>query len=173
MSRPQFSLQALLWLVVVLAAFCAGTQLDRAYRADPMEAKVRAALQEKTDFKFVEKPLSGAVEWLAQHHGIDIELDNKALGDAGLPGNLPITRSAKDITLRSALNLLLSDLDLTYVVRDGVLMVTTKKVAQSTSQAVPATFRSNTVLWSVVAVGIFLGGIQVGRKWRRPSVAQE
>ncbi|HET6883149.1 MAG TPA: DUF4974 domain-containing protein [Pirellulales bacterium] len=167
MRRPQFSLQTLLWLTVVIAAFCAGTQLDRYLkdRADPRDIHIRAALDEKTELDFREQPLSDVIEYLKQRHEIEIQLDNKALTDAGIGTDAPITRSVKGIPLRSALNLILSDLDLTYVVQNGVLTITTNARAGSTY------FSLKTLLWIMVAVAVLLGAIQCDRVWRRQAAA--
>jgi hypothetical protein len=167
MRHPQFSLKSLLWLTVVVAAFCAGTQLDHyieEHRADPREASIRAALDEQADVAFTEKPFSDVIDYLKQRHAIEIQLDNKALGDAGILGNMPITRSIKGVTLRSALNLLLADLDMTYVVHDGVLLITSKAEAQKARSFMVSL---KTAMWFTVAVAGLLGAILCDRAWRR------
>ncbi|HEX7376762.1 MAG TPA: vWA domain-containing protein, partial [Pirellulales bacterium] len=97
----------------------------------PNETKIMAALDDKTELDFAEQPLSDVVDYLKQRHDIEIQLDNKALTDAGVGSDTPITRSIKNITLRSALKLILSELDLTYIVRNEVLMITSKTEAES------------------------------------------
>ena len=167
MSRPQFSLKTLLWLMAVAAAFCGGTQLDRYLaerRADPSEITILAALDEKTDLDFTELPLTDVIDYLKQRHGIEIQLDHKALTDAGVGTDTPVTRQIKGITLRSALKLLLSEFDLTYVVQNGVLMVTSTTKARSTLYP---WLNLNTALWLAVFVAAFLGGIECNRAWRR------
>ena len=163
----RFTIRDLLWLTVVVAAFCTGTQLDRYLEqpgADPRNASIRAALDQKTDIKFIETPFSGVFDDLKQRHGIEIQLDRRALDDAGIPRDMPITRSIKDVTLRSALNLLLHDLDLTYVVQNGVLMITTTTEAQKL-QSTP--FSLKTAMWLTVAAAVLLGAILCDRAWRR------
>lgn len=163
----QFSLTTLLWLTVVVAAFCAGARSDHylaALRPDPMETRIWAALDEKTELDFSDQPLSDVIDYLKQRHEIEIQLDNKALTDAGVAYNTPITRAVKGITLRSGLNLLLSDLDLTYVVDNGILSITT-------SEASDPWLRQKTMIWLAVVVAAFLGGVQFGRKWRHRTAA--
>jgi hypothetical protein len=163
----RFTIRDLLWLTLVVAAFCTGTQLDRYLEqpgADPREASIRAALDQKTDIKFVEKPFSGVVDDLKQRHGIEIQLDRRALDDAGIPNNTPITRSIKGVTLRSALNLLLDDLDLTYAVQNGVLMITTEAEAKKL-QSTPFTLQI--AMWLTVGVAVLWGAFLCGRAWRR------
>jgi hypothetical protein len=155
-----------MWLTVAVAAFCTGTQLDRyweQHRADPREASIHAALDQNTDVKFTEKPFYGVMDYLSQRHEIEIELDLRALDDASIPIDVPVTRSIKGVTLRSALNLLLDDLDLTYVVQNGVLMVTTKAEAQKL-RSTP--FSLKTAMWLTVAAAVLLGAILCDRAWR-------
>jgi hypothetical protein len=163
----RFTIRDLLWLTLVVAAFCTGTQLDRyleQHRADPRDASIRAALDQKTDIKFIEKPFSGVFDDLKQRHAIEIQLDHRALDDASIPLDTPVTRSIKGVTLRSALNLMLDDLDLTYVVQNGVLMITTEAEAQKL-QRMP--FGLQIAMWLTVAVAM-LWGIFLGRRiWRR------
>ena len=98
---------------------------------NPNEAKIVAALDDKTELEFVDQPLSDVVDYLKERHGIEIQLDTKALTDAGLGSDTPVTRNIKGITLRSALRLMLSEMDLTYVIRDEVLMITSKTEAEN------------------------------------------
>lgn len=93
--------------------------------AKSTEAAIRKALDEKTVMEFVETPLQDAVEYLQKKHKINIQLDKKALDDAGLGTDTPITRSLKDISLRSALRLMLREFDLTWVIENEVLLLTT------------------------------------------------
>ncbi|HVA47612.1 MAG TPA: hypothetical protein VNH11_14680 [Pirellulales bacterium] len=111
------------------------TALGAAEPTDPRplptegEAKILAALGQATTVDFAEKPLGGVVDVLRQKHKIEIQLDHKALGDAGAGSDTPITVRLGDITLRSLLRLMLGQLDLTYVVRDGYLLITSQACA--------------------------------------------
>jgi hypothetical protein len=172
MPRPQFSIKTLLWLTVIVAAFCAGTQLDRYLKeSDPREANILAALDEKTELKFVDMPLADVVEYLKVRHDIEIQLDGKALSEAGIGSDVPITRSLKGITLRSALNVLLADLDMTFVVDNAVLTITTTAQARKVQSYV---FSLKTTMWVAVAMAVLLGAILFGRAWgRRLECAQK
>src|SRR5205085_4841653 len=46
----------------------------------------------------------------------------------------PVTKQLRGISLRSALNLILEDLELTYVVKDEVLQITTVSDAQAATE---------------------------------------
>src|SRR5262249_56039521 len=89
----RFTIRDLLWLTVAVAAFCTGTQLDRyweQHRADPRDASIRAALDQKTDIKFVETPLGGVIDDLKQRHPIAIQWDHRALTVSSIPFDTPV-----------------------------------------------------------------------------------
>ena len=161
----QFSLKTLLWLMVVVGAFFAGTRSERFLaerRPDPMESRIWAVLDEQTELDFADQPLSDVIEYLRQRHEIHIQLDNKALSDAGVESDTPITHAIKGITLRSALRMFLGDVGLTYAVRNGVLTITT-------TEALYPWLRWKTILWLVAVFAAFLGGIRFGRRARQPE----
>ncbi len=103
----------------------------------PRERQIRKKLEEPADkMEFTEAPLRDVVAEIEDLHGIPVQLDAKACEDAGLELDAPITRSVHDVSLRSAIHLLLGDFDLTYLVTDDVLMVTTKDKAAENVQVV-------------------------------------
>lgn len=165
--RPQFSLKTLLWLAVVAAAFCAGTQLDRYLkeRAEPNQISIWRALDQNTELDFAEQPLIDVIDFLKQRHSVEIQFDHKALADAGIGTDVPITRFIKGIPLRSALPMILNDLDLTYAVQNRTLTITSKRASQGDLYSV------KTVMWVFVALAVFLGAILFGRAWGRRSAA--
>ena len=91
---------------------------------------IRAA-PSPTRIDFVEKPLKEVVDYLKGLHHIEIQLDSAALKEAGVDESTPVTRRLKGISLRSTLNLILDELQLKYVVRGGVLMITSPTKAES------------------------------------------
>ncbi|MGH7140902.1 MAG: hypothetical protein ACREHD_34665, partial [Pirellulales bacterium] len=97
----------------------------------PNEEKILEALDERTELDFLDQPLEDVMEYLKQRHGIEIQVDNKGLAEAGIGSDTPVTRTLKGITLRSALKLLLGELDLTYVIRNEVLLITSKAEADN------------------------------------------
>ena len=70
-------------------------------------------------------PLKDVIDYLKDLHHVEIQLDGQALKDAGIEESVPITKNLKGISLRSALKLLLDDLELKYVVHNEVLLITT------------------------------------------------
>jgi hypothetical protein len=74
-------------------------------------------------------PLASVLAQLQDEYGIPIQLDAPALDDAGIGTDAPVTRSLHNVSLRSALRLALAPLQLTWVIRDEVLMITTQEAA--------------------------------------------
>lgn len=93
------------------------------------DAQIFARLREPTTFEFVEQPLTEAMETIKEYHQVEIQFDKKGLEEAGVGTDTPVTRNLRGVTLDAALRMLLDDIDLTYVVRDGVLMLTTPEAA--------------------------------------------
>ena len=102
-----------------------GTPAELPSSAKETEAAISKALDEKTQFEFVETELREVVEFIVKKHNIQILLNKKALDDAGLGTDTPITCRLRNISLRSALRLTLRDFDLTWVIEDEVLQITT------------------------------------------------
>ena len=125
-------------LSLLAAALCAAVLLSAGPKWSPAaerpsaEQKIEAALGSPTELQFIETPLQDVVDFLKHHHKIEIQVDRKALDDVGLdPSTTPITRNLKGLSLRSALRLTLRDLDLTYLVGDEVLLITTPEEART------------------------------------------
>ncbi len=98
------------------------------------EQKILDELAEQTDIDVVELSLTDFVDYLKDksRYGIEIQLDEQALAGAGVVPDVPVTRSMKRVKLSSALQRILQQLDLTYIVDDDVLLITTKEKASET-----------------------------------------
>ncbi len=96
----------------------------------PAEQRIAAALKQSTVLEFIDTPLSDVVATLKDYHGIEIRLDQRALEDVGIPPDTPITEELRGVSLRSALKEMLSLLDLTYVIRNEMLVITTPEEAE-------------------------------------------
>jgi tetratricopeptide (TPR) repeat protein len=80
---------------------------------------------------FVETPLEEVVAFLQDEYDIPIVVDTPELDDVGIDPSEPISVNLRNITLRSALRLMLSRIDLTYVIQDEVLLITTPEKAET------------------------------------------
>ncbi|MHB8971544.1 MAG: hypothetical protein ACYC3X_04615 [Pirellulaceae bacterium] len=91
--------------------------------------KIEQALDAIAVVDFNETPLQDAVSYLRETYQIPIIIDQRALDDIGVGSDRPVTISLRGISLRSVLKLMLNELDLTYVVQDPVLKITTPEGA--------------------------------------------
>jgi hypothetical protein len=115
-----------------LAVLTAVAQSAPAYSKDAAaERRIREALDQPTQIEFVETPLKDVIDHLKATHHIEIQLDGPALKDAGVDESCSVTRNLKGISLRSALRLMLDELQLKYVVRNEVLLITSAAKAES------------------------------------------
>lgn len=74
-------------------------------------------------------PLEEVVDYLRTEYEIEILLDNLALDELGLGPDEPIEVNLRNVSLRSALRRMLEPLELTYVIDDEVLLITTEDEA--------------------------------------------
>ena len=91
---------------------------------------IEEKLDGETSFDFIEAELEHVARDIGQQHDISIILDRRELEEAGVGTDLPITRSLQGIPLGTVLDLLLDDADLTYVIRDEYVLITTAEAAQ-------------------------------------------
>jgi len=120
-----------LLLGLILAALLAPQFLRADEPAVSRNAAILAALDKPCHLELIEVPLYDVVERIERSHNIDIEIDTEALRGEGIGVSTPFTRTFNGISLRSALNLLLVELDLAWFVDDGVLLITADQVADS------------------------------------------
>jgi len=78
---------------------------------------------------FNDSPLRDVQRAVADEFRIPVAIDTKALEDAGMDLDLPVTQSVSGISLKAALRRLLSTVDLAYIVKDEQLLITTKEAA--------------------------------------------
>jgi hypothetical protein len=94
------------------------------------EIKIRRALGSSTTLEFYDEPLSTVISFLSDSHGIPIALHASGKKqDEGIE-ETPVRLNVKGVSLRSALQLVLEPRQLTFVVRNGVLLITTLEAAE-------------------------------------------
>jgi hypothetical protein len=114
------------------AAFVAGLLVvlpsdakePQAKAVDPTK-KIEQALERPVTWEFVETPLADVIDFICRDSDIQVRVDQPALDDVGLGTDTPISIKIKDLPLVSALELMLRDLDLTWTIWNGVLLITT------------------------------------------------
>lgn len=98
--------------------------------ADDQEQRIYQALRQDFDADFTGTGLKAAMEQIADKYSIPIFINEKELDNLSVPPDSPITLNMKT-TVRAALRLMLKPLDLTYVIRDGILHITSTDDANS------------------------------------------
>ncbi len=92
---------------------------------DPVQhLALREKLKDNVSVDFEDTPLETAVRQLAEVAGADIRLDIAALRDTGIRERTPVTLRLEDRSLETVLQAVVLDLELTWVIRDGVLWIT-------------------------------------------------
>ncbi|QDU54210.1 DUF4974 domain-containing protein [Aeoliella mucimassa] len=79
--------------------------------------------------EFQDAPLSEIVDFLRDEYNIEVQLDIPALDDLAISPDDPINVNMRNITLGSALRLMLKPGELTYVVDNEVLLITSEEQA--------------------------------------------
>ena len=132
------------------------------------EQRIESALRGRcgtNGMDFTDTPLEEVVNLLQEDYGIPIQIDRPALEAIGLDPNEPVTVNLHNISLRSALRLMLKKLQLTYIIQDEVLMITTPEEAES--QLVVKVYPVADLVLPIDAT--LLGRRQWRRRYRRRS----
>lgn len=130
--------------------------------SNPAEQKIQKELEEPTEIDFIDTPLEDVLNYLEDYHEIEIEIDQRALDDIGVDSGTPINRKLVGISLRSALRLMLDDLDLTYIIENEVLMITSVEEAETRLVTKVYPVADLVVPISAFGVGGGLGGTSGG-----------
>ncbi|KAA1261833.1 ECF RNA polymerase sigma factor SigE [Rubripirellula obstinata] len=86
--------------------------------------RVEQALSKQVGFSFIELPLSDAIEQISERSGLPVQIDKRALDDLGVSTDDQVNLEVRNISLESALNLIVSSLDLTYTVDNEIVTIT-------------------------------------------------
>src|SRR5262249_3701531 len=90
------------------------------------EQQIERRLFTPININFSTTPLHQVIDDLHDMTGINIYPDRAALEENGISLDRPITAKFEGISLKSALNLILRQVRLTYMVKDEVLQITTE-----------------------------------------------
>lgn len=125
------ALGTVLWLLNV-SSLLADDPPAAARQIRTGQAAIEEELAKPIVLEFIDTPLSDVIDFLKDHCKIEIQLDNRALTDVGIGSDTPVKTNLHALPLRSALNLMLRQLNLAWTVRDDVLFITTPEEAEST-----------------------------------------
>ena len=99
-------------------------------RTSASELKIEQELKEESSFEFRQTPLFGVAGLLSKRHDIQIVLDTAALAEEGVSTEEEVDIDIPKVSLSDGLNLMLKDLSLDYLIKNGVLLITTKYAAE-------------------------------------------
>jgi hypothetical protein len=103
-------------------------------RKSARERAIEEALQRPVNLQFDNTPLCKVLDDLRAFQGVNIHVDAVALEEAGISLDRQVSIKVEQVSFKSALNLLLHDMHLTWVIKDEVLVITTEKVARGKLQ---------------------------------------
>lgn len=95
------------------------------------ERRLVAALDKSGDFVFYEVPLEEALVYLQELFDVRILLDTKAVEQAGVDRMTEVTLERKNLSLRTGLTNLLESLELTFIVREDAIHITTRTAVKA------------------------------------------
>ncbi len=101
-------------------------------RLSPTELKIQAALKQPVQVKFTNQPLKEVLDLLGSMSNVNIYADPTGLGAEGVTSDTPVTINlTEEISLQSALKLILEPLRLSYVIQHEVLRITSEETGDA------------------------------------------
>jgi hypothetical protein len=104
----------------------------RAHDSDSQRAEQEIVrhLNLPVTLQYCDVPLTQVLEDLRHAYGLRIVVDERALADKGTSAARQVTLKMDQVCLKTALKLILKNLDLAYVIEDGVIHITTPEAAR-------------------------------------------
>lgn len=106
-------------------------EADRRYarQRSEKELEIEQKLKTPISLRFQEMPLSQVIEELGKLAQVNMYLDSRGLAEEAVNTDTPVTiELSQEISLKSALNLILEPLHLSYVIKDEVLRITSENL---------------------------------------------
>jgi general secretion pathway protein D len=101
-------------------------------KLNPAEQEIEKSLGKQVELNFKNRPLAEVIEMLGKMAGINIVLDPQGLHAEAVDASTPVTFELHNpIMLKSALDLMLGQLQLSYVIEHEVLLITSKDMRDS------------------------------------------
>ncbi len=102
---------------------------DRRPHRSERELEIEQKLRTPVMLNFRDAPLSTVLEHLANLAQVNLHLDPQGMAEEAVSSDTPVTiQLSQEISLRSALNLILQPLHLSYVIKDEVLKITSEQM---------------------------------------------
>ena len=114
------------WIALNKSPYRGGEMKHR--QLSPTEIKIQAALKERVQVRFTNRPLKEVLDDLGSMSNVNIYADPQGLSAEGVTSDTPITINLTEaVSLQSALKLILEPLRLSYVIQHEVLRVTSEQ----------------------------------------------
>jgi hypothetical protein len=98
---------------------------------DSQKITLEEKLNQRIDVEFVELPLKDVFDFLQSNTGIQFYVNAKRLEEAGVSTDSPVTSTFRQIKLSTWLDIALDELELTYLERDDIVVITTPEDAET------------------------------------------
>ncbi len=113
---------------------------DADSRLSMAEQEIQKKLTTEVNVKYVNRALGEVLDELSTVTGVPIVIDERALGAVRVTPDVPVTlQLPNSIKLKSALNIILNKMELTYVIENDVLSITSMEAKRS--KVYPRTYR--------------------------------
>ncbi|MHB1037739.1 MAG: hypothetical protein ACYC35_25030 [Pirellulales bacterium] len=97
-------------------------------RRSEKEIDIERKLKTPVSLQFTDAPLSQVLEYLAKLGEVNLHLDPQGMALEGVTTDTPVTINlSQDISMKSALHLILDPLHLSYIIKDEVLKITSEE----------------------------------------------
>ncbi len=95
-----------------------------------IEKQLRSKLSQKTSIEASELPLKQFLKLLSEQTDTPIVLDARSIEEIGLSGEVPVSLSLNNVSLRSVLRNTLRPLGLAYAIQDEVIHIMTHEAVE-------------------------------------------
>jgi len=85
-----------------------------------------ATLKSRIEVDYADIPLTDVLADLGHNSSLQFHIKTRLLEENGVATDRLVTLSLKDVSVETALELILEAYDLTYVIRDGIVLITTE-----------------------------------------------
>jgi hypothetical protein len=116
------------------ADICQCGSESEAASVEKIERALRGPLN-SNGLDYADTPLKDVIQQLMSDYSIPIQLDQAELQEVGVNGDQGVTITVGKVSLRSGLRLMLKTLQLTYIIQNEVLIITTPDAAQKNLKA--------------------------------------
>jgi len=106
-------------------------------RLSPVELGIQQKLSQNVEVQFINRPLSEVLDTMASMAGVNIYADVEGMAAEGVTTDTPVTINlTQPVMLKSALNLILEPLRLSYVIQHEVLRITSEQARDANTFAI-------------------------------------